>query len=254
MLKRITRRLAELMGYRISRIPEKSPPAEIEQMGWGVDPVADIATLVSDIESPLVFDVGAFHGEVALALRKKMPASRVFAFEPFPSSFKQLKSNTSHDPAIHVYEVGFADSAGHRKFSSNEHAPANSLLETDQRGHETWGQSVLNTTEQVEVTIDTIDRFVDSNDVECIDVLKLDCQGAEPLVISGASKALMDRKVRVIYAEIILQPTYVGQQSFHESLLMYNAAGFELFNIYNLSLTPDGVLRQIDAIFVRREE
>ena len=252
MLKLMAKRLAGVLGYSISRSVVDAKSCEINREIWGDNPFADMSALVRDIECPIVFDVGAYHGEVSLEFRNALPNSRVFAFEPFPSSFDVLKANTSVDSAIRVFPVGLADSAGNRLFSSNEHAPANSLFETDRLAHETWGRSVLETRQQIEVPFETIDGFMCANDIKRIDILKLDCQGAEPLVVRGAADALNTRKVGVIYAEIILQPTYVGQQSFHESLLMYETCGFELFNLYNLSLKPNGFLRQVDAIFVRR--
>ena len=79
--------------------------------------------------------------------------------------------------------------------------------------------------------------------------MKLDVQGAEHLVLEGATDALRENRISVIFTEIITMPTYVGQISLHEMLRKFDDHNFQLYNIYNLS-TVDGRLRQVDAIFV----
>jgi hypothetical protein len=98
-----------------------------------------------------------------------------------------------------------------------------------------------------------MDSFLVEKGIQAVDVLKLDVQGAEYLVMKGAEDSLRSRKIRIIYTEIITQPTYVGQRLLHEVLDLFSGYGYQLFNIYNLSVTRDGALRQVDAIFVQDE-
>lgn len=91
-----------------------------------------------------------------------------------------------------------------------------------------------------------------TQDIPAIDILKLDVQGAEPLVIEGAAKACRRGAIRLVYSEIITQPTYQGQKRFDEALAVFYNNGFDLYNIYNFSLTLDGRLREVDVIFTKR--
>lgn len=59
--------------------------------------------------------------------------------------------------------------------------------------------------------------------------------------------------IHLIYAEIITQPTYVGQSRLDKYLFTFFEQGFDLFNIYNLSSTSTGCLNQFDAIFIRKD-
>jgi hypothetical protein len=81
-------------------------------------------------------------------------------------------------------------------------------------------------------------------------LLKLDVQGAEPLVLKGGEGLLRSGRVRLVYTEIMTLPTYAGQAELHEFLSMMRGYGFELFNIFNLSTTAAGQLRCVDAIFL----
>jgi len=75
-------------------------------------------------------------------------------------------------------------------------------------------------------------------------------QGAEPLVLKGAEGLLRAGRVRMVYTEILVLPTYDGQARLDEFLSMMRGYGFELFNFFNLSVTAAGQLRQVDAIFI----
>jgi len=56
----------------------------------------------------------------------------------------------------------------------------------------------------------------------------------------------------LIYTEIIMLPTYENQLDFDEFIKLMKSFGFRLFNLYNLSLTKEGELRQVDALFLQQ--
>lgn len=251
MIKLGLKRLASWLGYDITK--SKIDPVQPPSKEWGNDPFLDMARLVSTAANSVIFDVGAHYGHVSREFHRVFPNSSVYAFEPYPDSFAELEKNTASDGGVKAFPFGFAEVRGRRNFCSNQASGANSLLETDSRGHKTWGACVLETNEHIEVDFETLDGFVSSYGLKNIDILKLDCQGAEPLIIAGAEKSLRDGIVKLIYMEIITLPTYIGQVTFHEALKMLENCGFSLFNLYNLSVTESGFLRQVDAIFVRSE-
>jgi hypothetical protein len=96
-----------------------------------------------------------------------------------------------------------------------------------------------------------LDSVISELQLPKIDILKLDVQGAEHLVMKGAGSACRERRINIIYSEIITQPTYVGQKRLDEALGVFYESGFDLHNIYNLNSSESGRLRQVDAIFTR---
>ncbi len=241
-MKRVIQRCFNLLGYQVCRVrPTSISPA-----------FSDMKQLCEGVGRPVVLDVGAYHGTISKTFRRILPQAAIYAFEPFPESFEWLRSNIKSDPDIRAFNYGMSSSDGERRFHSNVNAATNSLLETHELGATTWGRGVT-TTATVRVQMKTLDSVVQSLGVTQIDILKLDVQGAETQVLAGAESTLSSGAVRMIYSEIITQPTYKGQVRFDAALAAFYDRGFDLFNIYNLSNTKQGQLRQVDAIFTRRQ-
>jgi len=241
-MKREIQKLAHYFGYHISKIGRPSPQA---------GPFVEMTRLCADIAEPTIFDVGAHHGQTAKEFRKHFPTSQIYSFEPFPESFETLRLNTQYNRGIQIFNYGLTDKVGTFAFHSNLSSATNSLLPADELGFKTWGDGLLETQDIVQVQFKTIDEVLAEQDIQTIDILKMDVQGTEHRVLKGALGACADGKLGVVYSEIIIQPTYIGQKRLDEILNIFHDAGFELHNIYNLSCTPNGKLRQVDAIFTR---
>jgi FkbM family methyltransferase len=241
-MKNFIQKIANSFGYQVSRHAGSILAKDF----------AEIQRLCFGIKSPVIFDVGAHHGQVTAQFRELFPQAEIYAFEPFVGSYEILKTQTCADSMIHVYNHGLSDSEGVLAFHSNKSSATNSLLPTDLSSEGIWRSGQLETQEVIQARFKTLDSVMADLVVPRIDVLKLDVQGAESLVIGGAEMACRLGNIGLIYTEIITQPTYIGQKRFDESLAIYYDQGFELHGIYNLSLTPRGCLRQVDAIFTRR--
>lgn len=242
MFGRVIRRFVNRFGYRLSKLSSRSESG---------DAFEDMQYLCRGVQCPTIFDVGAHHGHVSRHFRYLFPDSVVYSFEPFPESYKSLVTSTSSDKGILQFNFGFSDSEGAKFFSSNVDSGTNSLLETDPVGVKNWGNGHLETLARVVADFSTVDEFITTNRIDCIDVLKMDVQGAEPRVLAGARHALANKMVRIVYAEIIIVPTYQGQMKFWQTLEMYEKCGMQLFNLYNPLRARDGVLQQLDAVFVQ---
>ncbi len=242
-MKKLLQKLANRFGYRISRIAG----------GDTADAFNDMQRLLRGTKRPIIFDVGAHHGHVSRHFRALFPTSLIYAFEPFPESFKVLQANTRDDSKIHALNVGLSDREGQQLLHSNTNSATNSLLATDENGARTWGQGLLETAEIVETRFSTADSVVAAHVIPTIDILKLDVQGAESRVMAGSSAICKQGLINLVYSEIIIQPTYVGQSRFDDALSAFYDQGFDLYNIYNMSCTSDGRLRQVDALFTRSQ-
>ena len=100
---------------------------------------------------------------------------------------------------------------------------------------------------------DTLDHFVAERGIQFIDILKLDVQGTETRILDGAEACLAAKKIGLVYSEIIVMPTYMGQESFWKILRRFDEREMVLHNFYNHSLIR-GRLRQVDAIFVAKHQ
>ncbi len=157
-------------------------------------------------------------GEITSRYRKLFPTAVIHSFEPYPDSFESLKQNTLRDPRISVHKYALADTSKSASLSANALCDTNSLLPSDARGERYWGKGLLDTSDEITVHVTTLDEFCRSQNIERIDILKLDVQGAEFLVLDGASELLSRHRISLVYCEIILAPTYEGQRPTHHYL------------------------------------
>ncbi len=238
MIKRLLKNALNTLGYSINK-----------NTSGGSNPFLDQKKLIGDVKDAIVFDVGAHHGESALLYNSLFNNGNIFSFEPFKESYKVLCNKVNKYDNIFTFNLALGNTIGNVNFHSNRFSATNSILPTHPDASQSWGNS-LETIKEVKVEISTIDNFIERNDIKKIDILKIDTQGTEYDVIEGALQSIQQNKIRLIYLEIITKHIYQNQRFFDEILYLLRVNGFELFNIYNLSRSKFGDLRQVDVIFL----
>ena len=62
----------------------------------------------------------------------------------------------------------------------------------------------------------SLDSFCKNEQIERIDLLKMDVQGGELGILKGANQLLAQQKIDVIYSEVFFVPMYQNQPLFGE--------------------------------------
>jgi FkbM family methyltransferase len=199
--------------------------------------------------TPTIFDIGAHLGETARRYRLLYPQAVIHCFEPFKASFDTLQAALAADALLHAHQLAVGAAPGRASLHVNRSKATNSLLASDARAATYWGQNLLDTDETVGVPVTSLDAFCQEHSLERIDILKLDVQGAEFDVLTGAKRLLDDQAIDVVYMEMITAPTYVGQHDLHEYLGLFRSHGYVLFDFYN-PVRKNGRLLQTDNIMV----
>ncbi len=190
----------------------------------GVDVDLDLLRLTVSDPLRTIFDVGGNFGQTAVHLASAFPGSRVHTFEPVPSSFQRLQESVAHRPAISCHHLAIGDRAGMFPIHVTEDAETNSFLAND------------NSTDHLDVPMDTLDGFTAANRIEFIDLLKIDVEGYELPVLKGAENLLRRQAVRYIYAECVFSTdTELPHTSFFELHTVLEGFGFCFVNYYPMS-------------------
>jgi FkbM family methyltransferase len=148
-----------------------------------------------------VFDVGANVGVHTVVLAKIVgPNGRVFSFEPCPTTAAYLRANVQLNELsnVEVVSAALSDVGGEVDFFvfDDGNDVYNSL------GAQVRPVEGLRAKATINVRAITLDVFCKSNNIEHIDVLKLDVEGAEEKVINGGMGIIGRSRDLAIVAEV----------------------------------------------------
>lgn len=217
------------------------------------DPFSVLEQLIPVSSQSVIFDVGAHWGETCDVFQKRFPNAIIHAFEPYDESYAILHKKMVQQQNIILHNYGLSNANKDELFHVNVNSSTNSLLPSESSANKIWGEGLLDTKGIIKLPFKTLDQVAKDHQISKINLLKMDVQGAEHLVLEGAKEFLNQGKIDVIYSELILQNTYKGQKRLDEILKVIYEWDFEIHSLYNLNLSDQGKLRQLDAIFVRKE-
>lgn len=145
-------------------------------------------------EGGAFLDVGAHAGYFSLLAANRVgPSGRVFAIEPNPRTYATLQQHLARNGVSNVHAVmgGLSNAPG----SIALHMPPSEL---------DYNATVLPRADwtRVEVPARTLDDCVREWRIDRIDLMKIDVEGAEPLVLGGGASALTRGVVRHAMIEI----------------------------------------------------
>jgi FkbM family methyltransferase len=174
---------------------------------YGISPFVDIARLnrAWGRSVQTFFDVGANIGQTAQEALKAFPEARIFSFEPHPIAFKRLGNSISSDRAS-LHQLALGEQSGEVKLYEYGSGDGGSLINSlvpDAR----YPIQFKHSASECIVQCSTVDQFCIANNVQRIDVLKIDTEGFDLFVMKGAARMLQERRIGFIYTEFNdLQP------------------------------------------------
>lgn len=215
---------------------------------WGVDVWVDVQRLVPREDITQIFDIGANVGQTALDLVNRFPAARVFAFEPVPAIFEELRQRTARFPRITPLNQGCGPASGRQEMHVYpKHPTLGSLI-----GDRPFAANHLVGEEKKIIPIDvtTVDDACAAHGLTRLDILKIDTEGYDKEVLKGAEETLASRKVRFVLCEFYRiregEGDLVGLDEF------LTGRGFTLAGIYTAGVNPAaGFLATRNALYAR---
>jgi FkbM family methyltransferase len=127
-----------------------------------------------------VVDIGAGVGEETIIFSSLVgPAGKVFAVEAHPKTHKALQYLVRANKLSNVISSNLAlsDKAGAVNIEDSDNSLGNSILQVSK-------------TNTFTIQAETFDDFVERNNIQSIDFLKMNVEGAEQLIVKGMVKSL----------------------------------------------------------------
>lgn len=164
----------------------------------------------------------------------------MFCFEPCKDTFDKLNKRFKNKENVTLINSALGNKLGKKQLNIYSSLEYNSFLEFNQ---EDIKKSEI-------CFIDTVDNFCRKNNIEQIDIMKIDVQGYEMEVLKGAKFMLANNRIRLIYVEGQFNPQYKEASTCFDIgkyLLSYN---FKTHKIININY-KDGILTHADFMFTK---
>lgn len=180
----------------------------------------------------IAFDVGANIGEISLLFSRFVGENgSVHSFEPSTETYLRLEKivKASERSNITINNVAVSDHNGLSKFYvyDHQHAEWNGL---SNRPLEKYGISI-DQPEAIEVKTLTVDQYCSEHDLDRIDLLKIDVEGAEYQVLRGAKRMMSEKRIRCCIFEFG-QTTFDMGNSPQQISALIKEYGYSIKNLF----------------------
>jgi FkbM family methyltransferase len=204
------------------------------QTGFSCDAVPMMEKLKDKVfPAETCFDIGANIGITTIWLAKN--AKKVFAFEPISSNLTRLTENLelNHIQNVEVFKEAVSDMEGSREiFLYNSY------------GHHSLSPEHVSAPVSKEIIHSvTLDNFCREKSVEKIDVLKIDVEGFELEVLSGAHELLSKHCVKYIifeHSRILMEKQ---QRPFDQVYQLLTKYGYRVFDLNDKQIKQEDFLK-----------
>jgi FkbM family methyltransferase len=186
------------------------------------DLIAQIILFISHAKCML--DIGAHAGSHSFMYSKINPNAHIFSFEPQKEMFKLLnynlyQNNNCTNVKTYNMAVGHIETITHMMENVTDGPTINNRVEygTDSL-YNLGGLSLGSSGESVNMI--TIDKFVQDNNLD-VDYMKIDVEGAEPLVIRGAMNTIKKFKPIILFEDGVKNINHEMIQEFGNDILNF---------------------------------
>jgi FkbM family methyltransferase len=194
----------------------------------------------------ILVDIGAHKGDFVDAILRHFKIEKALLVEPISQLAEFLRSKYSDSRYLIFNNVVSDIDYEMASFYINEYEETSSLLSL--KADLTELSNVKTTLLKTENILSrTLDSLAIEGDLEEIDLLKIDVQGAEHLVLLGGNNVL--KSCKFIWVELSFKPLYVGSSVFPEIYSFLEERNFVLLELSPGHRSPKNELLQADALF-----
>jgi FkbM family methyltransferase len=225
------------MGFHLSRYSVDSSP------------ICRRKALIDHNKIDLVLDVGGNVGQYVDEIRNDVKyGGLIYSFEPLNAAFEILKNKWNSDRNWRGINIGLGDFDGSTTINVSENLHSSSIMPMLAEHEKIDPHSHYVSTQKINVM--QLDSWMEKNDIRSNNILlKIDVQGFEPQVLSGAKKSFS--KIRMIQLELSFTQLYAGETTLIPMLLLMEDIGFRLATLDSgFANQNTGEMIQMDGIFL----
>lgn len=193
--------------------------------------------LINKKENIVLMEIGSAEGTDSLEFVETFSDTQfeLFCFEPDKRNIKEFKKRLNFYN-VHLFEGAVGNVDGEVDwytstkskttqeeliYSSSLRAPSGDLYDIWPQFKDAFVKGKINSIK--------LDTFVESNNIDHIDFVWLDCQGAEDLVIEGGRNTF-DNKVKYLYTEYSNREIYQGEKNLEQILALLPS--YEIVHVF----------------------
>jgi len=146
----------------------------------------------------VIFDVGANIGYFTTIMAKLVGSGgKVHAFEPSNREFGSIKNmiRQNRQDNVVLNQTALSERVGRMMMNI---AKTENMAALNTMGNITHPAAQDGDFKQVEVSLDTIDNYVTDKEINRLDLIKIDVEGAELMVLKGAEETLKRYRPQII--------------------------------------------------------
>ncbi len=193
-----------------------------------------IKLINSKFSNPIiVFDVGAHYGETIKLFLRKLKVRKIYSFEASPYNFQILKKNVSGYELnkVEIFNFGLGDKISKKYINQTIESSSSTINELNKESKYLKKKlKVLNIKDKntfyqkLPIEISTLDNFIEKNNIQNIDLLKIDTEGYEFNVLKGLSN--YSHKIKLIYFEHHYDDMIIKDYKFRDINKLLKDRGF----------------------------
>lgn len=181
----------------------------------------------------IIFDIGSCHALESVEFAKRYKKSKIFTFEANPISYQVCLENSKEYSSISVINKAVNDYDGMCKFYPMDKDKTITTWEDGNQGASSlylangaYDHIEKYVQYEIEVPCTRIDTFCKENNLNFVDIVWMDLQGAELKALKSMGDIL--DTVQIIHTELEMNPMYEGQCLFGDVSEYLQERGFDL--------------------------
>lgn len=192
--------------------------------------------------NPVIFEIGAHQGEDSRNLSNLFPNGKLYLFEPDSRAYEKLLAQNI--PNANLFKMAISDlnseetvfyTSGGSEGIYRDWDGSSSLIKPKE--HINYFPSITFSMSSVQSR--TLDWIVENTNIDLIDFIWMDVQGAEEKIFKGGKDTVKNR-VRLIYTEFCAVELYENSPSLSKIIEILEV--YEVLGIYELNQVSGNAL------------